>query len=78
MDDVEARGEGLPSSTLRAIARNLDMARSGTSECNRARVSWTVDGQTCVDLKNERDPRTGHNKESHKLLNLYQTITVSS
>ena len=29
MDDVEARGEGLLSSILRAIARNLDMARTG-------------------------------------------------
>ena len=38
MDDVEARGEGLPSSTLRAIARNLDMARTGTSKFNQARV----------------------------------------
>ena len=49
MDDVEARGEGLLSSTLRAIARNLDMARTGTSEYNRARVGWAVDSQTCVD-----------------------------
>jgi hypothetical protein len=49
MDDVEARGEGLPSSTLKAIARNLDMATTGTSEFNRARVSWVVDRQTCVD-----------------------------
>lgn len=29
MEDVEARGEGLSSSTLRAMARNLDMARTG-------------------------------------------------
>jgi hypothetical protein len=49
MDDVEARGEGLPSSTLRAIARNLDMSRTGTSEFNRARVGWAVDIQTCAD-----------------------------
>lgn len=38
VDDVEARGEGLLSSTLRAIARNLDMAMTGTSEFNRATV----------------------------------------
>jgi len=29
MEDVEARGEGLSSSTLRAMARNLDMTRTG-------------------------------------------------
>jgi hypothetical protein len=28
MEDVEAKGEGLPSSTLRAMVRNLDMARA--------------------------------------------------
>jgi hypothetical protein len=48
MDDEEARGEGLPSSTLRAMARNLDMARTGTSDSNRARVGWLVGRQTCV------------------------------
>ena len=52
MDDVEARGEVLLSSTLRAMARNLDMARTGTSEFNRARVGWAVDRQTCADKKN--------------------------
>jgi hypothetical protein len=35
MEDVEARGEGLASSTLRAIARNLDMARTGRQSATK-------------------------------------------
>ena len=43
MDDVEARGEGLRSSTLSAMARNLDMERTGTTKQS---VGWVADRQT--------------------------------
>lgn len=41
MDDVEARGEGLRSSTLSAMARNLDMERTG--QPSTVLVGWLID-----------------------------------
>lgn len=35
MEDVEAKGKGLLSSTLRAMARNLDMARAGRQHATK-------------------------------------------
>ena len=35
MEDVEAKGKGLPSSTLRAMARNLDMVRAGRQHATK-------------------------------------------
>ena len=50
MDDVEARGEGLPSSTLRAMARNLDMARTGRqSATNQGVTQRLIDKRAWIE-----------------------------